>query len=148
MSKAKVFLTAGAAAMTLAGALVTSAPAEAGASTGRWRDGSYATPHGIVRPRAAYNHRAANYGHRPYYRRDRSNVGGAVAAGLIGGLALGALASTPAYSYPAYSYPAYPASQPGYYRTQVYPAPSCYTESRRYVDEWGRRVTRRTQVCE
>jgi hypothetical protein len=101
-----------------------------------------------VRPRAAYNHRAANYGHRPYYRRDRSNVGGAVAAGLIGGLALGALASTPAYSYPAYSYPAYPASQPGYYRTQVYPAPACYTTTRRYVDEWGRRVTRRTQVCE
>jgi hypothetical protein len=148
MSKAKVILTSGFAALALGGTLLTPAPAEAGASTGRWRDGSYATPYGVVRPRPVYSYRSVDYGHRPYYRRHRSNVGGAVAAGVIGGLALGALASSPAYSYPAYSYPAYPVSSPGYYGAPAYTAPSCYTTTRRYVDEWGRRVTRRTQVCE
>lgn len=65
--------------------------------------------------------------------------GGAIAAGVIGGLALGALAARPAYAYPAY---------PTYYGSPVYDPPSCYTVSRRFVDVWGRVVIRREEVCE
>ena len=122
----KRVLTIGAAALVLSGSLVTAAPATAGERTGRWRDGSYATPYGIVRP-----HR--DYGYRHHHRR-RSNVGGAVAAGVIGGLALGALAARPAY--------------PTYYGSPAYAAPSCYTVSRRFVDDWGRTIIRREEVCE
>jgi hypothetical protein len=124
-------LTVGATALVLSGSIITVAPAMAGESTGRWRDGSYATPYGIVRPQR-------DYGYRPYHRH-RSNNGGAVAAGVIGGLALGALAARPAYSYPAY---------PTYYGSPVYDAPSCYTVRRRFVDDWGRVVIRREEVCE
>ncbi len=127
----KRVLTVGAAALVLSGSLIVAAPVTAGESTGRWRDGSYATPYGIVRP-----HR--DYGYRPHHRR-RSNVGGAVAAGVIGGLALGALAARPAYSYPAY---------PTYYGSRAYDAPSCYTVRRRFVDDWGRVIIRREEVCE
>jgi hypothetical protein len=127
----KRVLTIGAAALVLSGSFVAAAPASAGERTGRWRDGSYATPYGIVRP-----HR--DYGYRPHHRR-RSNVGGAVAAGVIGGLALGALAARPAYSYPAY---------PTYYGSRAYDAPSCYTVRRRFVDDWGRVIIRREEVCE
>jgi len=66
---------------------------------------------------------------------------------VIGGLALGALAARPAYSYPAYSYPAYPVASP-YYGVGAYPAPSCYTVRRRFVDAWGQVFVRRTEVCE
>ncbi len=125
-------LTIGAAALVLSGSLMAAAPATAGESTGRWRDGSYATPYGIVRP-----HR--DYGYRPYHHRRRSNVGGAVAAGVIGGLALGALAARPAYAYPAY---------PTYYGSAGYDPVSCYTVRRRFVDEWGRVIVRREEVCE
>lgn len=72
--------------------------------------------------------------------------GGAVAAGVIGGLALGAIAAgsarshyapvAPGYAYPAYGVPAY-----GY-------GGGCYEVRRRYVDDWGRRFTRRETVCE
>jgi len=149
MFRAKVTLTAASAALALGGALLASAPAEAGASTGTWRNGAVATPYGVAYPRPAYGYRSGGYGYRPaYYYRNRSNVGGAVAAGLIGGLALGALAASPAYSYPAYSYPAYPATYPGYYGSSYYGAPACYTVRRRFVDDWGRVVVRRTQVCE
>jgi len=152
MLRTKAILTAGFAALTLGGALLASAPAEAGARTGTWRNGMVAGPYGVGYY-GPYGYRPAGYGYRPraYYR--RHNNGGAIAAGLIGGLALGALAARPAYAYPAYSYPAYsyptyPASYPGYYRTNVYRGSTCYTVSRRFVDEWGRRVVRRTQVCE
>jgi hypothetical protein len=131
-------LTIGAAALVLSGSLIAAAPATAGESTGRWRDGSYATPYGIVRPHRDFRpHR--DYGYRPYHHRRRSNAGGAVAAGVIGGLALGALAARPAYSYPAY---------PTYYGSPVYDAPSCYVVSRRFVDAWGRPIIRREEVCE
>lgn len=132
MSRMKAILAAGCAALTLGGTLAVPAPAQAGESTGRWRDGSYATPYGIVRP-------YADYGYRRHVYRHRHGNGGAVAAGLVGGLALGALAARPAY----------PAYYPGYsYGTRVYDEPSCYTVSRRFVDEWGRRIIRREQVCE
>src|SRR5215210_6279552 len=76
-----------------------------------------------------------------YYRRGN---GGAVAAGVVGGLALGALAAgaasnayvAPGYAVPAYGHPAY------------YGGGGCYEVSRRYVDDWGRRFTRRETVCE
>jgi hypothetical protein len=78
-----------------------------------------------------------------YYRRGN---GGAVAAGVVGGLALGALAAgaaSNAYAAPVapgYAYPAY--GRPAYY------GGGCYEVSRRYVDDWGRRFTRRETVCE
>jgi ABC-type sugar transport system substrate-binding protein len=76
MSRIKATLAAGLAALTFGSALLASVAAQAGETTGRWRDGSYATPYGIVRP---YH----GYGYRPHYRRG-SDVGGAAAAGVIG----------------------------------------------------------------
>jgi hypothetical protein len=68
--------------------------------------------------------------------------GGAIAAGVIGGLAVGALigsaASAPYYGYaPGYYYggPAYYAGYGG-----------CYWTRQRFWDGWGWRV-RRVQVC-
>lgn len=131
MSRVKSILAAGCTALAFGGALAVAAPAQAGESTGRWRDGSYATPYGVVRP-------YEDYGYRRHYHRRGYDNGGAVAAGVVGGLALGALAARPAYpAYPAYSY-----------GTNVYREPSCYTVSRRFVDDWGRRIVRREQVCE
>lgn len=135
MSRVKAILAAGCTVLALGGALATSTPAQAGESTGRWRDGSYATPYGVVRPSYNYGYRSYDYGYRrPYYRHHHHNNGGAVAAGVIGGLALGALAAQPAY--------------PTYYGTSTYVEPSCYTVRRRFVDEWGRYVVRRERVCE
>jgi hypothetical protein len=141
MSRVKVTLTASLAALALGGGMMmASAPAEA--QEYGWRNRGGAGYYG----RPAY--RAGNYGYRTtYYRGRRSNVGGAVAAGVIGGLALGALAAAPAYSYPAYSYPAYPVASP-YYGVSAYPAPTCYTVKRRFVDAWGQVFVRRTEVCE
>src|SRR3954454_4055928 len=101
MFRTHATLKAGLAALMLGGAILASATsAEAGAGTGTWRNGMVAGPYGA----GYYGH---GYGPARYgYRRSHGN-GGAVAAGLIGGLALGALATAPAYSYPAY--PAYPA---------------------------------------
>ena len=74
------------------------------------------------------------YAYRPYFRgyygRRYPYYGGAVAAGLIGGLALGAL------SYPYYGY-GYPY---GY-------GEECWVR-RRTIDQWGRVVVRLVQVCD
>jgi hypothetical protein len=137
-------------AVALGGALITwSVPANAGASTGTWRNGMVAGPYGggyYGRPafggyRGGYRPAYGGYygGYRPYYR--RNNVGGAVAAGVIGGLALGALATAP-YRY------SYPATYGGYYGAGYYGAPACYMTTQRGVDAWGRVVLYRTQVCE
>ena len=153
MFRSKVNLTVGLAAVALGGAVLASTvPAEAGASTGRWRNGMVAGPAGPgYYGGGGYAYRGPRHGgYRPDYGYRRSrNVGGAVAAGVIGGLALGALATAPAYSYPAPAYPAYPVATPDYYgATTVYEAPACYTVRRRYVDDWGRTFVRREQVCE
>ena len=63
------------------------------------------------------------YRHRGY--------GGAVAAGVIGGLALGAIAAS---SRPAYAEPVYETE--------------CYVVKRRFVNAYGDVVVRREQVCE
>jgi hypothetical protein len=154
MVRTKALLMAGFAAMVLGGTLLmTSAPAQAGASTGTWRNGMVAGPYGVGYYRG-YGYRPARYGYRPARAYRRYNNGGALAAGLIGGLALGALAaapaySYPAYSYPAYSYPAYPATAyPGYDGTGYYGGTVCYPVNRRFVDGWGRVFVRPTQVCE
>jgi hypothetical protein len=67
--------------------------------------------------------------------------GGAVAAGVIGGLAAGALiagATRPAYGY-GYGY------GPAYYPAPVY-GPACHWRRERVWDGYGWRI-RRVQVC-
>ena len=99
--------------------------------------GGYRPYYGGYRP--YYGYRGAYYGGGyPYYRRGWDG-GGAVAAGLIGGLALGtvAAAATNPYYYGT-----------GYHRPAYYaPASSCVTERRRIVNRYGRVVVRRVQTC-
>jgi len=93
--------------------------------------------YGGYRP-AYYGRRYYGYPYRHYYR--RGHDGGAVVAGLIGGLALGTIAgavTSPFYYGPA-SYP--------YYRP-VYYGPRCVLEHRRVVNRYGRLVWRRIEVC-
>lgn len=61
----------------------------------------------------------------------RHRHGGAVAAGVIGGLAVGAMIAS---SRPAYAEPVYETE--------------CYVVKRRFVNAWGDVVVRREQVCE
>lgn len=71
----------------------------------------------------------------------RRHYGGAVAAGVLGGVALGALAARPYYR-PYYGpAPVYADPYPAYY------GPACYLETRRYWDGWGWRL-RRIRVCD
>ena len=67
--------------------------------------------------------------------------GGAIAAGVIGGLAIGALIGSAA-SAPYYAY------SPGYYGGPAYYGGygGCYWTRQRFWDGWGWRV-RRVQVC-
>ncbi|TGE00619.1 hypothetical protein [Methylobacterium nonmethylotrophicum] len=71
--------------------------------------------------------------------------GGAIAAGIIGGLALGGLAaaaaSQPRYAYPAYPYPAYG------YRPVTY-VRDCWIQRRRARDDFGNVYYRRVRVCD
>ena len=108
-SKMKKTLAAGLAAITLGGAAIASAtPASA-----QWGWG----------PRYGGYH--YGYRHRPYY-----GGGGAVAAGLIGGLAIGALAARPAYGYAPVGY-----------------GGECFVERRRTIDPWGRVVVSKIRTC-
>jgi hypothetical protein len=96
--------------------------------------------------RHAYGH---GYRHRPAR-------GGAVAAGIIGGIAAGALiagATRPAYAAPAYNYgyaPAY--QQPTYYQPAYEPAysyqPTCHFRKVRQVVDEDTVVIRRVRVCQ
>lgn len=75
--------------------------------------------------------------------------GGAVAAGVIGGIAAGALiagaASRPAYGYAPGYYGYAPA--PAYYGPPAYAyAPRCWWQNQRFWDGYGWRI-RRVQVC-
>ncbi|WP_133239256.1 hypothetical protein [Microvirga sp. KLBC 81] len=85
-------------------------------------------------PRYRYYSRYPYYPYRRYYRDRYYDGGGAVVAGLIGGLTLGTLASPYYYGYG-------PAYYPSYY------APTCVIERRRVVNRYGRYVWRRVQVC-
>ena len=126
--KIKTATMAGLAALTLgAGMLASAAPAEAG-----YRGAYYGGP-GFYRPYYRPAYYGGYYG-RPYYRRHH---GGAVAAGLIGGLALGALAASSAHAAP------YPVAAPAYDY-----GPSCTITKTRFVDDWGRVVIRKTKVCD
>jgi hypothetical protein len=67
MTLTRNFLTTGLSALALGGALLlASAPAQAGASTGTWRNGMQAGPYGV----GCYDARCAsrNYGYRRAYR--------------------------------------------------------------------------------
>jgi hypothetical protein len=135
-SKARGLMLAGLAAAVLAGGAVTvsTTPAEAGASTGTWK---YGTPHRGYRG-GGYGYRGGGYAYRGYgYRPYRRHNGGAVAAGVIGGLALGALGA--AAAAPHYGYPAYGAAP-------VYG--DCYWTLQGDYDAWGNYVERRVQVCD
>jgi hypothetical protein len=135
----------GMAALALGGALATT-PAKAQVFYGRGYgpEGPYYTygdryGYHTVRPSYGYGY---NYGYGypyyrygygyPYYYRRRSS-GGAVAAGLIGGLALGALAAT--------------AARPSYYYPTRYRYRDCIVERRRVVLRSGRVAIRRVRTC-
>lgn len=134
-SKTKTALAAGLAALTLgAGTLATSSSAEA-RPFGVYR-GGYGGYGGFHRA-AFYGpryYRPAFYGgyYRPYYR----PYGGAVAAGLIGGLAVGALASS------AYASPYYVAA-PGYGYGY-----GCTVIKKRFVDDFGQIIVKKTRICQ
>ncbi|MET0528158.1 MAG: hypothetical protein ABW003_07415 [Microvirga sp.] len=105
----------------------------------------YGPPDAYRGYRGGYGYRPAYYGRRYYggspyygYRRGYYN-GGAVAAGVVGGLALGAIAG--AASNPYY-YGSGRAYRPAYY------APGrCVVERRRVVNRYGRVVFQRIQTC-
>jgi hypothetical protein len=141
----KALVGGGLAALTLGAALVaSSAPAQAqfygggyGYRHAGFYGGGYARPVGFYGPRYArpvgfYGPRYG-YGYGPrYYRRGYN--GGAVAAGLVGGLALGALAAN--------------AYRPAYYGAYGAPVASeCVVQRRRVVDEFGRVFVQRERVC-
>ncbi|PIK73940.1 hypothetical protein CS379_05405 [Methylobacterium frigidaeris] len=77
--------------------------------------------------------------------------GGAIAAGIIGGLALGGLAAAaaaqPRYAYPAYGSPAYGYPAYGYRRVYYAPARDCWIQRRRARDDFGNVYYRRVRVC-
>jgi hypothetical protein len=68
--------------------------------------------------------------------------GGAVAAGVVGGLALGAAVGAAAANNSYYN-------GPGYVERHYEPVyGACHTERERFVDEWGRVHHRRIRVCD
>lgn len=117
-ARMKKTVAGGLAALTLGTVVLTAMPTEAEARP-------YRNGYGYA-PRYAY-------GPGPYYYRRRSN-GGAVAAGVIGGLAIGALAAG-ALAAPTYAAPVY-----GY-------GPACRIVRRQSYDYYGRLVTTDTRVC-
>jgi hypothetical protein len=134
----KILMTAG---FALAGSMIVQpAPAEAQPYWGPhyragWGYRPYA-PRAYYGPRFYGGYRSAYYGPRRYdgypYRSYRRSNGGAIAAGLIGGLALGAIASAAANPY---------------YTPVYYAPPRCFIERRRIVTPYGRAVVRRVQTC-
>jgi hypothetical protein len=135
-----------------AGVITTSAPASAqivvsgpvyrggGGFVGGYRGGYVAAPryYGGGYRTIGYRNHGYGYGYRPRYR----NNGGALAAGLIGGLALGAIASN-SYNY-GYGYaPSY-----GYgYAPVTYGYGGCTIERRVRINRFGERVIRDVEIC-
>ncbi|MPR12184.1 hypothetical protein [Microvirga tunisiensis] len=82
----------------------------------------------------------------------RNRNGAAIAAGILGVLALGAIATagsgygSPAYAAPAYS--GHPYGPQTYYPAARHYRPNCYIAERRYYDNYGDVIVRRTRVCE
>jgi hypothetical protein len=161
----KATLLGAAAALSVGvGTFVTAAPAEAQIvtsgpvyRTGAFR-GGYVGPR-VVTNHGYYGHRVVNRGyyggHHGYYGRRYRNNGGAVAAGLIGGLALGALA-TSSYNYGYGGYGGYAPVTYGYgyaparsygYAPVSYGYGDCFIERRVRVNRFGERVIRDVQVC-
>jgi hypothetical protein len=69
--------------------------------------------------------------------------GGAIAAGVVGGLAVGAIIGSQANRGGYYG------GGPGYYEQGYAPVYSnCRTERERVVDQYGRTHTRRIRVCD
>lgn len=77
---------------------------------------------------------------RRHYRGVR---GGAVAAGVIGGLALGAAAAAAASNRPYYGR----GYAPAYGYAPVYGGGDCWMEQRVRYDRWGRQVVRNVEIC-
>jgi hypothetical protein len=150
-------LATSALAVTLAGSIVTPSQAMPLPVTSA-QEIAGAAPTEHVQWWGGYGWRGYGWGwRRPYYG------GGALAAGLIGGLALGSLAASAGsyygYGYPAYGYGysyypssyAYPSyySYPGYYRTAYYGTSygwgygSTYWASGKRVQKHARKPVRR-----
>ena len=91
------------------------------------------SPGGLGRRLALPSGLLGGYRYRPYYG------GGAVAAGLVGGLALGALATAPYYGY-GYPY------RRAYYAPVAYGG-DCWVERRVRINRFGERIVRRVQIC-
>ena len=138
------FTTLMAAGLALAGSMIVQpAPAEAQPNSrphfrAGWGYRPYAfAPRPSYGPRFYGGYRSVYYGPRRYYgypyRSYRRSNGGAVVAGLIGGLALGPIASA--------------AANPYYYAPAYYAPPRCFFERRRIVTPYGRVVVRRVQTC-
>jgi len=70
---------------------------------------------------------------------------GAVAAGVLGGLAVGAIIGSQAQQRNYYSGPAY-VQEPVYQRREIYR--ECHIERQQVVDSYGYVRTRRIQVCD
>jgi hypothetical protein len=125
-------LMVGIAALTMGGAVATtSTPAQAQfyhrQAPAYYGGGYYPGGYGYYGRPVGYGYYGRGYGyHRPYVYHRRRNNGGAVAAGVIGGLALGAIAAQ--------------AARPAYYRT-------CYTQPQRAVNRHGRVFIRNVRVC-
>lgn len=142
-------------AVAMGGLIVaTAAPAEAQYRRG-WGGPGFAGPGYAGRGYAGPRYNRGYYG--GYYGR-RNNAGGAIAAGIIGGLALGALAAsaTPSYGYapgyyapPPQRYYARPAYRPAYAGWDAYDDGwgQCRIVRRRVVDNWGYVRVRPVRVC-
>jgi hypothetical protein len=153
----KSALIGAAAVATLgAGLTTTSTPAQAQNVIFKGGHGGFVGGHrGFVGHRGYVGHRGF-VGHRGYYGprygygygyRPYRNNGGAVAAGLIGGLALGAIASNSYnYGYAPVGYGYAPSYGYGYAPVS-YGYGGCTIERRVRVNRFGERVIRDVQVC-
>ena len=146
-SKTKKALLTGLATFALGGVMLATTSDSADARSRGWGGGGHFRSVGWGG--GGFRH-AGGWGGRGYYGGRgygfrRGYGGGALAAGLIGGLAVGAIAaSSPYYGYGYdYGYPGY-----GYgYAPVSYYGGECVVERRVTISPWGERIVRREQVC-